>query len=46
MASRDVYKRQLQAIRDAETRVMFSGYNPVAYKLTIWTLSALSLIHI
>ncbi len=30
----------LQAIRDAETRVMFSGYNPVAYKLTIWVISA------
>ena len=32
--------RVLQAIRDAETRVMFSGYDPVAYKLAIWTLSA------
>jgi urea transport system permease protein len=30
----------LQAIRDAESRVMFSGYNPVAYKLTIWVISA------
>ena len=35
------YGRVLQAIRDAETRVMFSGYNPVAYKLAIWTLSAM-----
>jgi urea transport system permease protein len=34
------YGRVLQAIRDAETRVMFSGYDPVAYKLSIWTLSA------
>jgi urea transport system permease protein len=34
------YGRVLQAIRDAETRVMFTGYNPVAYKLSIWTLSA------
>jgi urea transport system permease protein len=34
------YGRVLQAIRDAETRVMFSGYDPVAYKLGIWTLSA------
>ena len=34
------YGRVLQAIRDAETRVMFSGYNPLAYKLGIWTLSA------
>ena len=35
------FGRVLQAIRDAETRVMFSGYNPVGYKLTIWTLSAM-----
>jgi urea transport system permease protein len=34
------YGRVLQAIRDAETRVMFTGYNPVTYKLSIWTLSA------
>jgi urea transport system permease protein len=34
------FGRVLQAIRDAETRVMFTGYNPVAYKLSIWTLSA------
>ena len=34
------YGRVLQAIRDAETRVMFTGYNPVVYKLSIWTLSA------
>jgi urea transport system permease protein len=34
------YGRVLQAIRDAETRVMFTGYDPVAYKLSIWTLSA------
>jgi urea transport system permease protein len=34
------FGRVLQAIRDAETRVMFSGYNPVGYKLAIWTLSA------
>jgi len=32
--------RVLTAIRDAETRVMFSGYNPLPYKLFIWTLSA------
>jgi urea transport system permease protein len=32
--------RVLTAIRDAETRVMFSGYNPVYFKLFIWTLSA------
>ncbi len=34
------FGRVLQAIRDAETRVMFSGYNPAAYKLTIWVISA------
>ena len=34
------YGRVLQAIRDAESRVMFTGYDPVAYKLSIWTLSA------
>ncbi|HVK30928.1 MAG TPA: urea ABC transporter permease subunit UrtC [Burkholderiaceae bacterium] len=34
------FGRVLQAIRDAETRVMFSGYDPIAYKLAIWTLSA------
>ena len=35
------FGRVLQAIRDAETRVMFSGYNPIGYKLTIWTISAM-----
>jgi urea transport system permease protein len=35
------FGRVLQAIRDAETRVMFSGYSPVGYKLSIWTLSAI-----
>jgi urea transport system permease protein len=34
------FGRVLQAIRDAESRVMFSGYNPVSYKLTIWVISA------
>jgi urea transport system permease protein len=37
---RSKYGRVLQAIRDAESRVMFSGYDPVAYKLSVWTLSA------
>ena len=35
------YGRVLAAIRDAESRVMFLGYNPLWYKLFIWTLSAL-----
>ena len=34
------FGRVLQAIRDAENRVMFCGYNPLHYKLAIWTLSA------
>ena len=32
--------RVLTAIRDSENRLMFSGYNPLWYKLSIWTLSA------
>ncbi|MDR0996602.1 MAG: urea ABC transporter permease subunit UrtC [Zoogloeaceae bacterium] len=32
--------RVLMAIRDAESRVMFSGYDPLPYKLFIWTVSA------
>ena len=35
------FGRVLQAIRDAETRVMFLGYNPLGYKLTIWVISAI-----
>ena len=34
------YGRILTAIRDAESRVMFIGYNPLWYKLFVWTLSA------
>ncbi len=34
------YGRLLQATRDAEGRLRFCGYDPVAYKLSIWTLSA------
>ena len=34
------FGRVLQAIRDAESRVMFTGYDPIRYKLAIWTLSA------
>ena len=32
--------RVLTAIRDAESRVMFSGYDPLPYKLFVWTFSA------
>ena len=34
------FGRVLQAVRDAESRVMFSGYSPIGYKLTIWVISA------
>ena len=37
---RSKFGRVLQAIRDAELRLMFSGYSPLGYKLAIWTLSA------
>ena len=32
--------RVLTAIRDAESRLMFVGYNPLGFKLFVWTLSA------
>lgn len=32
--------RVLRAIRDAESRAMFVGFNPTTYKLFAWTLSA------
>ena len=34
------FGRVLAAIRDAEQRVMFCGYNTLHYKLFIWTFSA------
>ncbi|RTL55165.1 MAG: urea ABC transporter permease subunit UrtC [Rhodocyclaceae bacterium] len=35
------FGRVLAAVRDAESRVMFIGYNPLWYKLFVWTLSAM-----
>jgi urea transport system permease protein len=35
------FGRILMAIRDAEGRIMFTGYNPLAYKLAAWTFSAI-----
>jgi len=32
--------RVLRAVRDEENRVMFCGYDPRAYKLFVWTFSA------
>jgi urea transport system permease protein len=34
------YGKVLTAIRDAESRVMFCGYDPLWYKLFAWTVSA------
>ena len=33
--------RVVTAMRDSETRLMFLGYSPLAYKLFIWTISAM-----
>jgi urea transport system permease protein len=38
---RSKYGRVLQATRDAESRVLFTGYNTLWYKLSIWTISAM-----
>lgn len=38
---RSKYGRVLQAVRDAESRTMFCGYNPLPYKLSIWIISAM-----
>ena len=32
--------RVVTAVRDGETRLMFLGYNPLGYKLFVWTVSA------
>ncbi len=37
---RSKFGRVLTAIRDSENRLMFSGYNPLWFKLSVWTLSA------
>jgi urea transport system permease protein len=37
---RSKFGRVLTAIRDAEHRVRFCGYDPVGFKLFVWTLSA------
>lgn len=34
------FGKVITAIRDSESRVMFIGFNPLHYKLAIWTLSA------
>jgi urea transport system permease protein len=37
---RSKFGRVVTAIRDAESRVMFTGYDPLPYKLAVWTFSA------
>jgi urea transport system permease protein len=34
------FGRVLTAVRDAENRLMFCGYDPRGFKLLVWTLSA------
>jgi urea transport system permease protein len=38
--TRSRFGRILMAVRDAESRLMFCGYNPLHYKLFVWVLSA------
>jgi urea transport system permease protein len=38
--ARSKFGRVLAAIRDAESRVMFIGYDPLWFKLFVWTVSA------
>ncbi|MDL4915607.1 MAG: urea ABC transporter permease subunit UrtC [Enterobacterales bacterium endosymbiont of Blomia tropicalis] len=38
--ARSKFGRVLTAVRDAENRLMFCGYDPKGFKLFVWTLSA------
>lgn len=38
--ARSKFGRVLTAVRDAESRLMFCGYDPRGFKLFVWTLSA------
>ncbi|MHC9056974.1 urea ABC transporter permease subunit UrtC [Pantoea sp. y20] len=38
--ARSKFGRVLTAVRDAENRLMFVGYDPKGFKLFVWTLSA------
>ena len=40
LLTRSKFGRVLTAVRDAENRLMFCGYDPKGFKLFIWTLSA------
>lgn len=39
--ARSKFGRVLTAVRDAENRLMFCGYDPRGFKLFVWTLSAM-----
>lgn len=39
--ARSKFGRVLTAVRDAENRLMFCGYDPRGFKLFVWTLSAI-----
>ncbi|NIF22278.1 urea ABC transporter permease subunit UrtC [Candidatus Pantoea multigeneris] len=39
--ARSKFGRVLTAVRDAENRLMFIGYDPKGFKLFVWTLSAM-----
>ena len=41
MLTRSKFGRVLTAVRDAENRLMFCGYDPKGFKLFVWTLSAM-----
>nr|WP_318380237.1 urea ABC transporter permease subunit UrtC [uncultured Enterobacter sp.] len=40
LLTRSKFGRVLTAVRDAENRLMFCGYDPRGFKLFVWTLSA------
>ncbi|CNE38653.1 urea ABC transporter permease subunit UrtC [Yersinia nurmii] len=40
MLAHSKYGRVLTAVRDAENRLIFCGYDPRGFKLLVWTLSA------
>jgi len=40
LLARSKFGRVLTAVRDAENRLMFCGYDPRGFKLFVWTLSA------
>jgi len=39
--ARSKYGRVLTAVRDAENRLIFCGYDPIGFKLVVWTICAM-----